>query len=537
MGNNQSLSTKLIGILVLFIVIGIVNSGIILFVVNAQKTNNRAINLAGRQRMLSQKMSKEALSIADCENRTQCIDTMIETVNLFDRTLIGLKQGDETLGLVPSGYTDIDQKLNEVSTFWASIKPHFETLKNNRSDSEQGKAALKAIRQQNGSLLTTMNDAVTLYESHNNANTILFLQFILLAILLVTGAITVFFIKNQIISPLRRISGILADSTQEINEASVIVSSSSENVADGASRQAAAIEETSASLEEMSSMTKHNASNASQANSLMQVTSQVVANANSSMTALTASMVEITQASEDTSKIIKTIDEIAFQTNLLALNAAVEAARAGEAGAGFAVVADEVRNLAMRAADAARNTATLIEGTVTKVNEGSAQVNKAASAFAEVAENAGKISALISEITTASNEQALGVEQINKAVTDMDSVTQQNAANAEQSASTALSMRDQAGRIGSLVADLVSLVEGEGKTSAKQYGGSQTPKAASPQNSTFKTSKHSLPAKSLASAPKTPKKTITSPKHASADLSGKRPEDIIPFDEKEFEDF
>src|SRR5512140_2025943 len=182
-------------------------------------------------------------------------------------------------------------------------------------------------------------------------------------------------------------------------------------------------------------MTKQNADNAGEANNLMIDAKDVVATANQSMGRLTESMGEITKASEETSKIIKTIDEIAFQTNLLALNAAVEAARAGEAGAGFAVVADEVRNLAMRAADAAKNTANLIEGTVKKVKDGSEVVERTNAEFSQVETSAGKMGELIGEITAASGEQAQGIEQISKAVSEMDKVVQVNAANAEESAS------------------------------------------------------------------------------------------------------
>ncbi len=206
-------------------------------------------------------------------------------------------------------------------------------------------------------------------------------------------------------------------------------------LAEGASEQASSIEETSASLEEMAAMTKQNAENAGQTNILMQESIKGIDKANSSMGILTESMQEITAASEETSKIIKTIDEIAFQTNLLALNAAVEAARAGEAGAGFAVVADEVRNLAMRAAEAAKNTASLIEGTVTKVKTGSSLVSETNEMFSSVAQGVVKGGELVAEINVASTEQSQGIGQINTAVAEIDKVTQQNAAQAEEMAS------------------------------------------------------------------------------------------------------
>jgi methyl-accepting chemotaxis protein len=238
------------------------------------------------------------------------------------------------------------------------------------------------------------------------------------------------------------------------------VSAASHSLAQGSSEQAASIEETSSSLEEMSSMTRQNAENAMQADNLMKETNQVVKKANADMSNLTSSMEEISVASQETSKIVKTIDEIAFQTNLLALNAAVEAARAGEAGAGFAVVADEVRNLALRSAEAAKNTADLIESTVKKIGGGVELVTTASDAFSEVATSAAKVGSLVGEIAAASSEQAQGIEQVNIAVNEMDKITQQTAASAEESASASEVMNAQAEQMKELVTEMVSIVGG-----------------------------------------------------------------------------
>jgi len=280
------------------------------------------------------------------------------------------------------------------------------------------------------------------------------------AILLILSVPAILLVSRRISRPISLVVSGLNGASGRIAAASSVVLTSSKQLAGGASEQAACIEETSSSLEEMSSMTRQNATNANQANQLMTQTKIVISKAHDSMEHLNHSMQEISKASEETFKIIKTIDEIAFQTNLLALNAAVEAARAGEAGAGFAVVADEVRNLAMRAAEAAKNTAGLIEGTVRRIKEGSDLVNKTNAEFSEVQNSSIKMSELVSEISAASQEQALGIQQVNTAVAQVDKVTQENTKSAESTASAAEEMSSQANHMKEFVAALTRLVGG-----------------------------------------------------------------------------
>jgi methyl-accepting chemotaxis protein len=258
---------------------------------------------------------------------------------------------------------------------------------------------------------------------------------------------------NQVLAELRAASeGNAAAASQ--------ISASSQVLAQGASEQAASLEETSASSEEISCITMKNAENAEHAAEKMKHAASQIADVDSRLEQMVVSMNEINSSSDKISKIIQVIDSIAFQTNILALNAAVEAARAGEAGMGFAVVADEVRNLAQRCSQAAKDTAGLIESSMSKTREGKNRLDEVAGTFRGITESAREVNTLVDEVRSASNEQARGVSQISAALGQMQQVTQQTAASAEQGAAAGEELSSQTRALKATVARLASLLDG-----------------------------------------------------------------------------
>jgi methyl-accepting chemotaxis protein len=335
---------------------------------------------------------------------------------------------------------------------------------------------------------------------------------ILLAVLITIG----------ITSAISKIVVALNEGADQTTSAASQVSSSAQQLSQGATEQASALEETSSSLDEMASMTKQNADNASKASQLAGDAKTQAEKGDAAMKQMQGAMVAINQSSEKVGKIIKTIEEISFQTNLLALNAAVEAARAGEHGKGFAVVADEVRNLAQRASVAAKDTQALIEESVTRTKDGAEIARKAAESLDAIMIASKKVADVVNEIAVASKEQAEGINQVTHAVSQMDQVTQQNAAGAEESAAAAEELSSQAETLKGMVGELQQVVGGSNAVVA----------SAQPH----KMLKHQSQPKQVAIA----HKAASRPTANKADKGPKvlKPEDIIPLDDKDgFKDF
>ncbi len=387
---------------------------------------------------------------------------VIENLSRLEKT-IKTDQGHEAYG-----------KMKEAAAqMWPLYDKAVEFGRANRN-SEAGDIIMVQILPVQNKFLNAMNDLVKIAQTKSDeaayeawllssiGGTIIL---ILGIAAIVFGSIIAMLITRSITKPIHHVVSGLQEASEQVFSASSEVTTSSQSLAEGTSEQAASLEETSASLEEITSMTSQNAENANHAKNLMTEVRNIVKRVDGHVTTMAEAIQEVTRSSEETGKIVKTIDEIAFQTNLLALNAAVEAARAGEAGAGFAVVADEVRNLAMRAADAAKSTSSLIENTISTVKKSRDLTQQTQAAFQENVQIAGKIGNLIDEIASASQEQAKGINQVSIAVSDMDKVVQQAAASAEESASASEEMKAQAENLKGYVVELAAVVDGKNSRS------------------------------------------------------------------------
>jgi methyl-accepting chemotaxis protein/methyl-accepting chemotaxis protein-1 (serine sensor receptor) len=389
-------------------------------------------------------------------------------------------------------------------------------------------AGAEELTRQEAALLATVGN-----ETHSSVARDRWLTLIMIGVFALVGAAVVWIVRG-INSRLRRAVHELDQGASQVASAAGQVSSSSQSLAQGASEQAASLEETSASSEEISSMARRNTDNSRSAAELVTDSGLKFVVTNKMLDQTVVAMAEINLSSGKIAKIIKVIDEIAFQTNILALNAAVEAARAGEAGMGFAVVADEVRNLAQRSAQAAKDTAALIEESIARSNEGKVQVDQVAESIRGITTQATGVKTLVDEVNLSSQEQARGIEQIGKAITQMEQVTQKNAASAEESASAAEELTAQSEALHTIVEDLAAMVgrsEAAGgvvrRPAARKLAARREPNRVTPP----RTASESVA--TLSAAVSHPAETTAEPEfaHAKADRSS------LPLDDDDFKSF
>jgi len=440
------------------------------------------------------KEGKEAGKLSERMWKINSINDVIDlgnNIRIINWKAQSLRQ-PELLGEAIKSFPEINKKLDELKAKTVQevnlkqldeIRASGEAYKNSLNGLHEKWSALEELNKKRGlvaddvlkaaestsegGIEETIKIAENASSSLSNASMIMIIG---LCIAVILGIVIAIFLTRSITKPINRVIDGMTTGSEQVSSASGQVSSASQQMAEGANEQASSLEEISSSLEEMTSMTKQNADNAKQANTLANEAKKSSNEGKESMIRMDSAIQKIKVSADQTAKIIKTIDEIAFQTNLLALNAAVEAARAGEAGKGFAVVAEEVRNLAQRSAQAAKTTSELIEGSQKNSEEGVRVTTEVRDILIKITEGAEKVASLIAEVSAASDEQSQGIEQVNTAVAQLDKVTQSNAANAEESASASEELSAQAKELNDMVGDLVAIVGGSSSNMRRSSG-------------------------------------------------------------------
>ena len=452
---------------------------------NAIQTLIVAINAEGDIVKASIRAEAGSETIMSQFNNLETLNTLMDNVNIGSQTFIrGLLRQDQayfdrSLALVEKNRQDLANIITGIKNpmvkaalekardslvgeYEPKLKATIALIGEAAAASAKRNATLETLTNETNEISNNISDMSHKFaESMDEALTkVIFLMLGGMLIALIASLIQAWLMTGRLVDTLEDVIDHLTKSHHEVKVSSIRMTGYSKTLADGAADSAAHLEETSAALEQMSAMTQRNASHSLDANNLMSQANQDVIRAQKSMKEVIRAMEEISVSGNEIGKIIKTIDEIAFQTNLLALNAAVEAARAGEAGAGFAVVADEVRNLAIRSAEAAKNTADLIASTISNINSGSMMVSDTAETFKTVETNSAKVAELLTQVAEASREQSEGIGQITVAVNQIDKVCLDNAAKGEESSREAGRLSRQAGYLLLTVDDLNIIMHG-----------------------------------------------------------------------------
>lgn len=462
--------------------------GALVAVRNVSTELHDAVNVTARQQMLAGRVNTYAASALAYENRILLSSLLQDSPGVeryksqYSTTISRIQSSLQELRKIGGDAGAEDQIARIEHDLSTAVEAHNQML--HLLSTQQADQAINAFKERVLPLATSISDqgerlarehserlrGVTARAELIQSNTQVF-TIVLVGVALLVGCTSLVVVRNGT-RQLSELAAQMASSAFQVSTAATQVCSASQSLAQGASKQASALEETSASSEELASMTRSNADNSKSATQLVLEADQNIGDANHTLEQMMGSMKDIKSSSDKISRILKVIDEIAFQTNILALNAAVEAARAGEAGLGFAVVADEVRNLAQRCAQAAKDTAALIDESIQKSREGSERLDQVAHSIHSITDIAARVKTLVEQVNTGSQEQALGIEQISRAISDMERLTQRTAASAEESASAGEQLEAQAQSMTTLVKDLRHLV---GADTGRKYAEAPEP--------------------------------------------------------------
>ena len=457
-----TLKTKLLATFIAVAILNIASALLLIRSARTQRINSAIINLSGAQRMLSQRMAKDALLLVRGEGSAAVLRA---SASRFQKVLAGLIAGDESLGLPPCNDAPICAQLEKTGAIW---KPFAEAVSRLAEGSDANGSGARLIVEQNAPLLNEANLAVGMIEERAAAQSrvLLWAQACVCILLIGLLVATWFRIVSPLSGRLALLVAQLRDGARQLTKTATEMAVCSQSLAEITTQQSSALESTSASSEEINAMAQRTRENSLEATQLIGHSQQNVAQTNQSLDITVQAMDEIGAHSASISKIIQTIDEIAFQTNILALNAAVEAARAGEAGLGFAVVADEVRNLAQRCAQAARDTTELIGGSIEKTRDGRAKVDQVVMAVRSIAAESAAMNKLFEEVSAGAKEQSLGIEQVNRAIGQMNSAIHQTAGSADRCVSASEQLTGQSHALETLAEHLSAIVAGPSEQGA-----------------------------------------------------------------------